>query len=129
MVDDGIYFIDGNVRTNQYDPINDVVLIDENLEDYPLAKEYILDHELQHQENRLNLIDDLVHEFKNDWFMEFSFSDQAIELREYFGDKQEEADIFFYFKTFIMKLLRNIWALVLVPSGSIYRRIYRWRNS
>lgn len=128
MNKEDLYFLDGNVRTNQYDPINDIVLIDENLDDYALAKEYIIDHEIQHQENRFDLVSDIVHEFRNDWFMEFSFSEEAIELREYFGDEMEDVDMFFYFKTFVMKFLRNTWALFLVPLGSIYRKIYKWRN-
>jgi len=127
MNKEDLYFLDGNVRTNQYDPINDIVLIDENLDEYPLAKEYIIDHEIQHQENRFDLVSDLVHEFRNDLVKEFSFSDTAVELREYIGDEQEDFDGIFYFKMFLMQALRNTWMLFLVPLGSIYRRIYKWR--
>lgn len=126
MKDKNLYFVDGSAKSNYYDPVSDIILIDENLEDYPLAKEYIVEHELKHQENRSAIIDDLVHEFRNDLVKEFSFSDTAVELREYMGKEQEEMDAVFYFKMFLMEVLRNTWSLFLVPLGSIYRRIYKW---
>jgi hypothetical protein len=128
MVDrENLYFVNGSAKTNYYDPVSDIILIDENLEDYPLAKDYIVEHELKHQEYRLDIVDDLVHEFKNDLVKEFSFSDTAVELREYIGDEVENLDAIFYFKMFLMSALRNTWTLFLVPLGSIYRRIYKWR--
>lgn len=129
MNDEDLYFVDGNVRSNYYDPVNDIIFIDENLDDYPLAKHYIVQHEIKHQENRLEILDDLIHEFKNDWFMEFSFSDEAVELRKYFDNELDELSWIYHLKSFIMKFSRSTWSLILVPSGSIYRKLYRrWHD-
>lgn len=122
---DEITFVDGHPSCNYYDPIGDFILIDSNLDDYPLAKEYVIEHESRHQKYRTDLIDDLIHEFKNDWFMEFSLSKEAVELREYSNDSLEGLSGFFYFKMFVMKMLRNTWSLFLVPAGSIYRKVVK----
>lgn len=75
---------------NQYDYEYDVIILDENLKEYPQAHDQILEHELQHSKPECQTLSGFLrHEYQTD--REFYFRDDEVmdEIREYYQDRDE----------------------------------------
>jgi len=106
---------------NFYNQYRDQVVLDEGLKDYPLAHEYIKEHELKHREIGFNPIQQALHEFRHDLFMYCSDSEAAHEVRDYlFNDpsphwKLRAEDVF-------VTLVRGIWSIPMIYYWQYYKK-------
>jgi hypothetical protein len=111
------YFLDGNRETNAYFPGLNAVLLDRNLFDYPLALDYVANHEYDHFQARNSARESLKVEFLNDFLLRFSMTEQMQEVREYDRNELPDERMIFNFLPF----LRAWWSPPMTILGSLYR--------
>ncbi|QCW05245.1 hypothetical protein [Natrinema pallidum] len=122
-----IVYVPGAENHYKYD--HDVIVLDERLQAYPKAHEYIKNHELEHATHggletggllallRLEWRTDLDHYFADD--------ETIAEVREYFEERRERERIppLTAAKHTVVDLLRGTWDLALRPLSWAYWRV------
>lgn len=103
---------------NHYDYDEDIVVLDENLKDYPLAHEEIKQHEIKHSKSS-SVWYNLKLEFATDMRKLFATDETMQEVEEYMEDIQH--DLYTIIKFEFIKLMRLFWMLILLPIAEIYK--------
>lgn len=115
------YVENGGTTMNFYNQYKDQIVLDKGLEDYPLAHEYIREHEIKHREIGFNPVQQIIHEFKNDLFIYCSSSNQAYEVRDYLF-KDPEPHWKLRLEDALVHILRTLWVTPMVWYGILKRK-------
>ncbi|WP_181685841.1 hypothetical protein [Halorhabdus salina] len=124
-----VAYVPPAVDCNHYDTAHDIVILDEELKDWPTVHQRIRDHELRHAEHGYGptgIVKNLVQELRTDLFIRFSMSDDAKRVREYLdqrGVSPDDVSLIEEVSGILINILRSIWCVVLVPLGAVYRRV------
>jgi hypothetical protein len=126
--DDGprIVYVPGDSTVNRYHPGHDAIILDETLKDYPdvhdLVKAHELEHARQHRDPDSGLLAWAKHEFRTDWLLRVSRSEDAQRARTYIreshregGTKRERA------KGAALDIMRSTWVTLLLPIAALNR--------
>lgn len=100
---------------NRYSYEDDVILLDENLKEYPRAHDEVLEHERQHAKPECKtLLGFLRHEFRTDLRFYFDSDDQVEEVRRYYRNRSDSRlDIRTHLVLSVGNLIRDLWRPVL----------------
>lgn len=105
------------------------IVLDEALEEHPLAHELVREHELAHAEFGMPAEGFWRHlrlEFETDWKRFFSTSEDAVALREYFAEEGGwDGTIWDFVAHQVVLNLRLAWCFVMLPTGAAYRAAVR----
>lgn len=110
---------------NRYDYVENVVVLDRHLRDYPLAHEHIKEHEFAHAETD-GFLDFLLLEFRTDLGRHFGTSETIEEVREYIRDQNRRHDPGHLggFAHDIGSFLRVVWNLLMGPIAALNRAVF-----
>jgi hypothetical protein len=79
-----VYYVPG--AANHYDPVEDVIVIDENLKEYELAHQLILSHEQEHAKKD-SAVEWLWLDLRSDFRQLFSYDPAIRQARQYIDDR------------------------------------------
>ena len=116
-----VYYVPGAV--NRYEPQHNVIVLDASLREYPDAHDHVLQHEIGHsREQNQSLRGFISYELQHDLEYHFSNDDAIKQAQKYYGEQEEAAPD----EVVIGNALRDLWNMVLIPTGVIYRSVIGW---
>jgi hypothetical protein len=104
---------------NHYSFSENIVVLDENLKEYPEAHKHIKEHELNHAES-FGLWYTLKLEFETDVERLFGDSEEIEEVNQYM-DNRSVVPLTMRIKTSVINIFRNIWMMILSPMARVYK--------
>ena len=126
-----IVYAPEGIEHNYYSEIANTVVLDSELRQNETVHDIILSHELQHAENGYQsfrgIARNLILEFKTDVYHIFSMSEDAKKVRDYYDNREYGTkSLMNVFGTGLINFLRSSWNLIFVPTGKLYRSVWRW---
>jgi len=101
-----VHYVDGCNSTTHYSPEEDIIVLDSNLKNYPLAHKYALKHEVLHRKIGDNFFKQLIHEWTNDVYTALGRDETVQQLREYHSENQSYRS---YYSVYPVNYLRTLY--------------------
>jgi len=118
-----VYYIAG--ERNRYKPEENIIILDEELQDWPTAHDVIKQHELDHAKTENQTVVGLLsHELKADLRHYFSPSEEWQQTRTYLNE-QPAGGVKPWLLHGGVEFLRGVWTTVFIPLHGVYRGIAR----
>ncbi len=122
-----VYYIP-DVR-NRYNPEEDVVVLDEELKEWPLAHEVIKQHELDHAKaENSTALGLLTYELRTDFCRYFSSDPEWEAVRDYLQAQNKPTNLRIWLKSNCVNHLRSVWTAAMIPLHGCYQAMIRGKT-